>query len=210
MKGFTLIEVALVLFISFLIFGITISFNTFNKDFFYLQNVAKKFSFALNIVSDLSQRITGINNQFYCAYGIYFPNSTSFEALAFATTTKLCDEIIATSSVGNFINFNLTNKTYILQNQDLVTTIIPALSLNTTLNTGYRIVFSNTTTCISNYNSPLIFMYVYSYNDLFFIFQQGVNWQKINVNEIYVCLEKPGKESYIIKLNKLGQLSIIK
>ncbi len=211
MRAFTLIETALVLLISILIFGITVSFNTFNRDFFYLRDVAKNLSVALNTVADLAQRITEKNNKFYCGAGIYFPDQKSFEVLAFATTTKLCEDVVTPGLIHNLITTNLSQKTYVLSNQDLTNIPSPpSLLLNTSLKPGYRIIFSNTPNCNSNYNPPLIFMYIYSYNDIFFVFQQGTDWQKIDVNEIYICLEKPGKESYIIKLNKLGQLSIVK
>lgn len=217
MKGFTLFEVALVLFISVLIFLIYISFNSFNRNFFYLRDIAKNLSVALNTVSDFSQTLKSTEDggieKFYCGAGIYF-TTTSFEVLAFATSTKVCDEVVATTTaINSFIENNLNSKTYILSNQDLTATPSPqSLLLNITLKPGYRIIFSTTTdpTCSSAYGAPMIFMYIYSYSDLFFIFQRDTNWQKIDANEIYVCLEKIGGESYIIKLNKLGQLSIVR
>jgi hypothetical protein len=216
MKAFTLVEIAIVLFIISLVFSIFFSFNTLNKDIFYLKSVAKDLSFALNITSDLSQRIIEKNDKFYCGAGIHFSSSTSFEVLAFATTTKLCDEVVATTTaINSFINENLNNKTYLLRNQDLSTTTFHSLSLKTDLKQNYEIIFSSSTRCISDYNPPLIFLYIYSYNDLFFIFQDlsggASDWQKIDANEIYICLKniKIG-EDYIIKLNKLGQLTIIK
>ncbi len=221
MRSFTLFEVALLLFISVLTFTITISFNSFNRNFFYLRDVAKNLSIALNTVSDFSQRLVSEISegaeQFYCGAGIYF-TTTSFEVLAFATTTKLCDDVMATSSsLNDFITTNLSPKKYILSNQDLTATQSPqSLLLNTTLKPGYRIIFSTTTnpTCNPAYEPPIIFMYIYSYSDLFFILKQQSTpeseWQKIDANEIYVCLEKIGGESYIIRLNKLGQLTIVK
>jgi prepilin-type N-terminal cleavage/methylation domain-containing protein len=218
MRGFTLIEVAVVLLILVVISSIVFSFNAFNRDFFYLRDVAKQLSFALNTVSDLSQTIIERNNRYYCGYGIYFPDATSFEVLAFATSTKICAETMATSSaIRNFITHNLNpgNKTFVLQNQDLVTTIIPALSLNINLKEGYQIVFSTSSanTCENSISPPLIFLYVYSFYDIFFLNQYPPNtgnWDKISTNEIYICLRRPPTEFYIIRINKLGQISIIR
>lgn len=218
MKGFTLIEVGLVLFIVVLTFSMLASFKAFNKDLFYLKEIVKGLSVALNVTGDLTQRINSKDNNFFCAAGIYFPDPTSFEALAFATTTKLCKDLIGPDKNidSGFINSNLSKKTYVLQNGDLVNDLsFKGLLLNKTLKPGYEILFSNTANCDSIYYPPLIFMYIYSYNDLFFVLQQnGANgWQKINTDEIYICLTNknmPEKESYIIKLSKLGQLTIVK
>ncbi|MER3570088.1 MAG: hypothetical protein C4348_00520 [Patescibacteria group bacterium] len=208
MKAFTFFEIAVVLLVISLILGVTLSFDAFNKKFFYLRDVAKNLSVALNITSDLSQKIINKNNQFYCGYGIYFPTSTQFEALAFSTSTNLCELVfLNTTTINTFIDNNLRRKTYILSNSDLVTSTIPSLSLNVNLKPGFEIVFSTSTNCSPDYQPPLIFMYFYSYTDLFFIFQQRENWTSINTDKIYVCFKEKGKTLYKIKVNKLGQIS---
>ncbi len=212
MQGFTLIETVLILLIVGIIFGITFSFNALNKDFFYLKDFSKEFAFALNTVADMAQRVIEKNGLYYCGYGIYFENSTTFEVLGFATSTKLCDDVISTSTVINeFINSNLTNKTYILKNQDLVTSNLPGLSFNGNLREGYQILFSTSTKCESapEYTPPLIFLYVYGNFDIFLINKPADQWKKQNFDSFYICFLKPGRESYIIKLNKLGQINIV-
>lgn len=214
MKGFTLLEIAIVLLLLSLIVSFGISFFGFNKDFFYLRDEAKKFSFALNIISDLSQKvISGASNDYFCAYGIYFPSSTSYEVLAFSTSTKLCEYIFSSSTlINNFINSNLNQKKYIHQNQQISSSIIPQLTLNTNLSKAASFSFSTSTkNCSSNtIQPPLLFLYTYSYVDLFFMYQKGSSgWEKINSDKIYLCLLK-GVERYTIKINKLGQITFEK
>lgn len=215
MKGFTLIEGAIVILLMILLFGIVINFNAFNKRFFYLRDQTKNFIFALNIISDLAQKvIEKNNNQFYCGYGIYFPERTRFEnrsgyeVLAFATGTKLCEDVATSTALSNFISENLINKNYIHKNQEISTNTIPSLSLNNQLEENVFLKFGNNQNC-NNLNPPLVFLYIYGYNELFFIAQQiGGNWQKLDINEIYVCLQK-GAEVFKIKINRLGQVSQI-
>jgi len=210
MRGFTLLEIAIVLLLLSLVVAFGISFLSFNKDFFYLRDEAKKFSFALNTVSDLSQRVLSRNTgEYFCAYGIYFPSSTSYEVLAFSTSTKLCEYIFSSSTlINNFINSNLQNKKYIHQNEQISNVIIPQLSLNTNLSKAAYFSFSiSSKNCSSTIQPPILFLYVYSYIDLFFMYQQaGNNWEKINSDKIYICLSK-GNERYTIKVNKLGQIN---
>lgn len=210
MKAFTLIEISIALLIMLVSGFIFVSYNFGNKDFFYLRDAIKRFAFALTTASDMSQRIVEKPaGNFYCGYGIYFPNSRSFETLAFSTSTPICEDIPRDAiAMQNFLNANLTNKTYVLENQDLVKSInIPILSLNVTLKPGINFLFSSTSNCISTYTTPLLLLYIYSYNDLFFIYQQAAGWQRLNVDDIYVCLKK-GNENFKIRVNKLGQITL--
>lgn len=214
MQGFTLIEVALILFLIVLIASITLSFSSFNKTFFYLRDVAKNFSVALNTISDLSQTIIEKPaGNFFCAYGIYFPNTKTYEVLAFSTSTNLCEIVFSSqSSVNNFITTNLSQKKYVLQNQQIVTLPISNLSLNTNLTLGSQMSFSTSDkNCLSGIlNPPLIIMYGYSYTDLFFLYQiAGDVWQRVNTDYLYICFRK-NLEKYTIRINRLGQINFEK
>jgi len=215
MRAFTILESAIVLVLISLIAVFGISFLAVNRDFFYLRDSAKNFSVALNTVSDMGQKVIQKDNNYFCAYGIYFPSSTSYETLAFSTTTKLCEYLFSSSTlVNDFLNNNLTSKKFILQNQEIVTsTVMPSLSLNFNFKPNYRFRFSTSSpSCESSLTPRLLFLYVYSYSDLFFMYQgSGSEWQKIDANQMYICLEKvildSVKERYTIKINKLGQIS---
>jgi len=218
-SGFTLLETAITLLLMAIVINLGFSFIIFNKDFFYLRDSAKNFSFALNTVSDMSQKVIQKNNEYFCAYGIYFPNNSSYEVLAFSTTTKLCEIIFSsTSSVNNFFSQNVTNKKYILQNQQIVSPsqIIPSLSMNFQFKPGYRFRFSTSDkNCATDtLTPPLIFLYAYSYADLFLVYQQVGGWNVISSNQVYICLEKllgsSVTEKYTIKINKLGQINFEK
>lgn len=210
-KAFTLIEVAIVLLLISIIVGAGLSFQGLNKDFFYLRDVAKNFSVALNTLSNLSQIIIEKPaGNFFCAYGIYFPDQTSYEALAFSTTTNLCETVfLIPNNMDSFINSNLANKKYVLQNQEITSSPIPTLSLNLQLAPGANLSFSTTTKdCSSNFlTGRLLIMYAYSYIDLFFIYQASADsWQRIDADYLYVCFRK-NFERYTIRINRLGQIN---
>ncbi len=214
MKGFTLIETALVLFLIALLVTTNLNFRAFNKTFFYLRDTAKNFAFALNTISDLSQTIIEKPaGHFFCAYGIYIPNETTYQVLGFSTSTNLCEIVFSTSTYMNdFINFNLSQKKYILQNQQIVTSPVPSLSLDTNLTLGSRMLFSTSDKNCSTgrLNPPLLIMYGYSFSDLFFLYQQaGSSWQKIDADYLYLCFEK-NLERYTIRINRLGQINFEK
>lgn len=220
MRAFTLIEVVIVLLLLSLIVSIGFNFSSLNKDFFYLRDVSKNFAFSLNTISDMAQRVIEKNNQFFCAYGIYFSSSTSYEVLALSTSTKLCEFIFSSSTlVNNFINQNLNSKNFILMNQDIVSDInqYKTLSLNLDLKQNNYFYFSTSSKdCSTNQiSTPLFFLYAYGYSDLFFLYQRGSsNWENITTDKIYICLKKVingiTKEKFIIKINKLGQINFEK
>lgn len=210
MQGFTLIETAIVILLMTLLFGVIFNFNIFNKDLFYLRDEAKNLVFALDTTADLSQKILqNKENEYYCGYGIYFPNNNSYLVLAFSTTTNLCEDIGTGTSLSNFINDNINTRNFIHKNQEIRKDIIESLSLNRQLKQPAEFIFSDNPNCENNINPPLSLLYIYGYNELFFSAQkQKESWEKLNLNEIYICLKK-GNELLKIKINKLGQASLI-
>lgn len=215
MKGFTLIEISLIIIVFLTLSLAFINFRQLNKNFFYIRDVIKDLSVSLNIISDLSQSIREARNEslgnfYYCGYGIYFPNNRSFEVLAFASSTKLCEDSLRYQN--NFIEYNLGNKKYVLSNQSITNQVVQGLSLNRTLKEGFIFEFSTSDpNCQTGIiTPPLLLLYIYSYSDIFFVFRQGVNlWEKINSDQIFLCVKKDN-EIGKIKIGKLGQIILIR
>jgi hypothetical protein len=77
-----------------ILFLITFNFNAFNKDFLYLKEFSRKLNTAFGVANFLAQQTKTYQNQIVCAYGVYFPNNTSYETLAFTTSTLACDYVV--------------------------------------------------------------------------------------------------------------------
>jgi hypothetical protein len=207
MKGFTLIELSVTIFILMLLLGIVFNFNAFNKDFFYLKEFSRKLNTAFGIANFLAQQTKTYQNQVICAYGIYFPNNTSYETLAFTTSTLACDYVVNTN-LQNFLNNNLASKKYVHSNLEIRSAPLPKLALNDTLQRG-SITFTTDENCLSSISPPLLFMYIYSYTDMYFLYQQaGTQWTRIQSPSVYLCLNFRN-DRVKIKVNQTGQFYII-
>jgi hypothetical protein len=85
---------------------------------------------------------------------------------------------------------------------------LPKLALNDTLQRG-NITFTTNEDCSRPINPPLLFMYIYSYTDMYFLYQQaGGQWQRIQSPSVYLCLNFRN-DSVKIKVNQTGQFYII-
>jgi hypothetical protein len=207
MKGFTLIEVIITIFLLMLLLVIVLNFSTLNKDFLYLKDFSRKLNTAFGVAGFLAQQTKSYQDQIICAYGIYFPDNTSYETLAFSASTLACDYVV-NNNLQNFLNSNLALKKYVHSNLEIKPNSLPKLVLNDTLQRG-NITFSYDQNCSSSINPPILFMYVYSYTDMYFLYQQlGSQWQIIQSPSIYLCLNF--KNDHVkIKINQVGQFYII-
>jgi hypothetical protein len=207
MKGFTLIEASITILLVTILFLITSNFSTLHKDFLYLKEFSRKLNTAFGVAGFLAQQTKSYQNEIACAYGIYFPNNTSYETLAFTASTLACDYVVNTN-LSNFLNSNLTSKKYVHSNLEIRPNPLPKLALNDTLQRG-SITFTIDENCSLPINPPLLFMYVYSYTDMYFLYQQaGTQWTRITRPSIYLCLNF--KNDHVkIKVNQVGQFYII-
>jgi type II secretory pathway pseudopilin PulG len=207
MKGFTLIEVIITIFLLMLLSVVVLNFSTLNKDFLYLKDFSRKLNNAFGVAGFLAQQTKSYQDQIICAYGIYFPDNTSYETLAFSASTLACDYVV-NNNLQNFLNSNLALKKYVHSNLEIKPNFLPKLVLNDTLERG-NITFSYNQNCSPPINPPLLFMYVYSYTDMYFLYQQlGGQWQIIQSPSIYLCLNF--KNDHVkIKINQVGQFYII-
>jgi prepilin-type N-terminal cleavage/methylation domain-containing protein len=207
MKGFTLIELAVTIFLLTLLSAIIFNFSTLNKDFLYLKDFSRRLNTAFGVVGFLAQQTKTYQNQIICAYGIYFPNNNSYETLAFTASTLDCDYVIKTN-LQNFLNNNLASKKYVHSNLEIRSNVLPNLALNDILQRG-SLTFASDENCSSIINPPLLFMGVYSYTDIYFLYQQvGGQWQRIQSPSVYLCLIFK-KDRVKIKINQIGQFYII-
>jgi hypothetical protein len=207
MKGFTLIEASLTILLVTILFLITSNFSTLHKDFLYLKEFSRKLNSAFAVAGFLVQQTKTYQNQIICAYGIYFPNNNSYETLAFTTSTLDCDYVINTN-LQNFLNNNLASKKYVHSNLEIRSNVLPNLALNDILQKG-SLTFASDENCSSIINPPLLFMGVYSYTDIYFLYQQvGGQWQRIQSPSVYLCLIFK-KDRVKIKINQIGQSYII-
>jgi len=206
MKGFTLIEVLFTILLLTILFLITFNFSSLHKDFLYLKEFSRKLNSAFSVAGFLAQQTKTYQNEIVCAYGIYFPNNTSYETLAFTTSTLTCDYVV-NNNLQNFLNSNLASKKYVQSNLEIRPNPLNNLALNDTLRGS--IIFSDNQNCSNLLNPPLLFMYVYSYTDMYFLYQQvGGRWQKITSPSMYLCLNFRN-DRVKIKVNQVGQFYII-
>jgi hypothetical protein len=208
MKGFTLIEASLTILLVTILLLISSNFSTLHKDFLYLKEFSRKLNTAFGIAGFLAQQTKSYQNQIACAYGIYFPNNASYETLAFTASTLNCDYVVNTD-LQNFLNNNLTSKKYVHSNLEIKPVSITKLGLNDNLQRG-SITFSDNQNCSPSINPPLLFMYIYSHTDMYFLYQQGFGgqWQKITSPSVYLCLNFKN-DRVKIKVNQVGQFYII-
>lgn len=206
MKGFTLLEATYVILILSILFAAVFYGYALRKDFFYLKNFSKQIRLALETSIDMSQRAIFKDNYLFCGYGIYFPNSFSYEALGFYTTSTECDIVFQDEAkLSYFINSGLSKKYYLTYYNDLINNFDSRLVLAD--NFKGNIYFSTSSrNCDepNRLNFPVILLSVYSTSE-FYLFLGGPNWRKIAANNVYLCLEYKN-ENRVLRINKLGQL----
>jgi type II secretory pathway pseudopilin PulG len=209
MKAFTLLETVYVLLILSIIFSAIFWGYSFRKEFFYLKNFLKKLRFALETTIDMSQRAYLKDNYLFCSYGIYFASSTYYETLGFYTTSTNCDSVILNDEKFlNSIKSGLSNKFYITYYQELTEQYNPQTILSENFKGQIKISLSND--CSSPLNFPVLLVSLYSTSEFYvFLSSGGGDWQKINTQNIYLCLNYRNDEK-ILRINKLGQIILEK
>ena len=211
MKGFTLVEFSVTIFILTLLFGIVFNFNALNKDSLYLKSFARKLNNAFGIAQFLAQHTKTYQDQNICAYGVYFPDDKSYQTLAFSSSTLTCDYLIQ-NNLNNFVNNNLlpSSKKYLHSNLEIRNVPLNELVLNDNLENG-NFIFSENQNCVSSSDlrPPLLFLFVYSYTDMYFLYREiNGRWQRSLEPAVYLCLKRKN-EIIKIRINKIGQIYLI-
>ncbi len=211
MKAFTLIEVALVIFIAAILTGISLQFTVLSPETLYLKNFIYKLGSNINLIKDFSLSRREINSDKICGYGLYFKNN-GYIGYAFATSSFLnCEEIVKSNPLSYAPNPN--SLIYIHTNGDARRDPIETLQIKDNFQNPLRIKVSlNSPFCDNNLfdnYQELALIYYNPYGDILFLGYNN-NWQNLlnnNWQEIYFCFDYKNEKKYF-KINRSGQIKI--
>jgi hypothetical protein len=211
MKAFTLIEVALVIFITAILTTISLQFTALSPETLYLKNFIYKLGSNINLIKDFSLSRREINSDKICGYGLYFKNN-GYIGYAFATSSFLnCEELVKSNPLSYAPNSN--SLIYIHTNGDVRRDPIETLQIKDNFQDPLRIKVSlNSPFCddnlFDNYQE-LALIYYNPYGDILFLGYNN-NWQNLlnnNWQEIYFCFDYKNEKKYF-KINRSGQIKI--
>jgi hypothetical protein len=211
MKAFTLIEVALVIFITAILTTISLQFTALSPESLYLKNFIYKLGSNINLIKDFSLSRREINSDKICGYGLYFKNN-GYIGYAFATSSFLnCEELVKSNPLSYAPNPN--SLIYIHTNGDVRRDPIETLQIKDNFQTPLRIKVSlNSSFCDNNLfdnYQELALIYYNPYGDILFLGYNN-NWQNLlnnNWQEIYFCFDYKNEKKYF-KINRSGQIKI--
>ncbi len=211
MKGFTLIEVALILLITAILSGIALRFTSFSEDTLYLKNFVYKLGSNINLIKDFSLSRREISGLKACGYGILFSNN-NYLAYVLATSSPLdCDLIASTMPTAYSPSSPIF---YLHTNGEIRTNPIPPLQIKDNFKTALSLRISLTNNCpdnLLNFYSQIALVYYNPYGDLLLLGQSGSNWVNLlpsGWQNIYFCLQYKN-ESRFLRVNRSGQMLIL-
>jgi len=217
MKAFTLVEIALVIFITVILTGISLRFTVFSPETLYLKNFVYKIGSNINLLKDLSlgrREVTTTNSTTnkVCGYGIYFSNSNkNYLGYVFATSSALDCDTLASSSP---ISFAPSSPIFYLHtNGDVRLDPIEPLQIKDDFKPGFSMKISTSSqTCsddlFSSY-SEIALVYYNPYGD-FLLLGKSSDWVNLlssNWQNIYFCLQYKNEDRYL-GINRSGQIFI--
>jgi hypothetical protein len=213
MRAFTLIEIALVIFIITVLTSISLRFTVFSPETLYLKNFVYKFGSNINLIKDLSLGRNIVNNQKVCGYGMLI-SSSSYYGYVFATSSVLDCDTIASSSPESFAP--ISPILYLHTNGDIRESPIDTLQMKDNFKAGLSMAISTTSGCSNNllpsYYSEIALIYYNPYSELLLLGKNLSNWYNLlssNWENIYFCLQFKNEDRYL-KINRSGQMLIIR
>lgn len=218
MKGFTLVEIALIFFIITILTSISLQYTVFSTDVLYLKNIIYKLSSNINLLRDFSlgtRLIKLINEEAkVCGYGFLITNN-SYLGYAYATTSYLNCDLIASTTPQSFAPQQPL--LYLHTNGDIREDPIEPLQVKDDLKyINFRISLTSPTcsdNLFSSYNQ-IALVYYNPYGDLLLLGKRSSSinsWEnillKVDWENIYLCLKYKNEERFL-KINRIGQLVI--
>ena len=211
MKGFTLIETALIIFIAAILTGISLKFTTFSEDTLYLKNFLYKLGSNINLIKDFSLSKREISGLKACGYGILF-SDRNYLGYAFATSSFLDCDLIASAMPTAYAPSS--PMIYIHTNGDVREDPIPPLQIKDKFKTDLNLKISLNNNCpdnLINFYQSVALIYYNPYGDVLLLGQNGNSWINIlptDWQNIYFCLQYKN-ESRFLRINRSGQMLIL-
>ncbi len=214
MKGFTLVEILVVLLVTTIVAGISFQFAVFNPETLYLKNFVYKLTSNLNLLKDLSLGRRLISSDLkVCGYGLVIANK-EYYGYAYATSTIFDCDFLASSTPLSFVPSSPLY--YVHTNGDIRQDPIENLQVKdkfkTALTTDYLKISTSSENCnddLSSYDE-ISLVYYNPYGELLLLGKKNTNWENLltsDWNEIYICLKYKNEERKLV-INRSGQLLV--
>lgn len=211
MRGFTLIELAVIILITTILASISLRFTAFSADTLYLKNLIYKLGSSINLIKDFVSSKREISGLRTCGYGILFSNNNYF-AYAFATYPNLDCDLIASNSPTSYIPTSPTF--YLHTNGEIRTDPIPSLQIKDNFKSALSLKISLNNYCPDNlldYYNQIALIYYNPYGDILLLGKNGGNWTSLlnsNWRDIYFCFQYKN-ENRFLRINRSGQMLIL-
>lgn len=210
-KGFTLIEISLVILIAIILIGVSFSFTSLSPEVLYLKNFIYKLTSDISFIKDLSfSRITvsEVNNLKACGYGIVFSENNYF-AYSFVTSSKVECDALALEEPTSYAPQN--EIFYIHLNSEIRREPLNPILIKNDFKPGISLKISldspNCDNDLFNFYSQLAFVFFNPYGDFLLLAKNG-NWTSVmpsNWEEVFICLNYKN-EIRVMRINRSGQV----
>ncbi len=213
MKGFTLVEIGLVILITAILAGISLRFTVFSPETLYLKNFVYKLGSNINLLRDFSLGRKLIDSNKVCGYGLLFkPTSSGYEYFGYVYATSVIGiecEFIALSSPTAFAPSSPLY--YLHTNGEIRLNPLEPLQIKD-LFKGKDFKISITSgNCLDNLFvsfNQIALVYYNPYGDLLLLGRNSSGWQNLlpsDWSNLYFCL-KYKEEKRNFRINRAGQL----
>ncbi len=209
MRGFTLVEIALIILITALLASISLKFTVFSGDVLYLKNFVYKLGSNINLLKDFALGRRFIDSAKVCGYGILFA-PTNYLGYVFATSSFLdCDLIASTSPQSYAPSLPMY---YLHTNGEIRQNPIEPLQIKDTFS-GDFMISTSSNICIDDLfiSYPQITLVYYNpYGDVLLLGENNGSFTNLlpaSWDNIYFCFKYKNELRYL-RINRSGQILI--